>query len=191
MLPLLVAVLLSQPSDPSILTVPVVSQHEAVQYEWLDKLSFCESSNRVNLKTLDTNNHYSYGLYQFQIRTWLNYKELGTTQENIHATGVFIAIGHSPNTDIFKGKLQLDDTGFIVTNKASHQVTSTSVPGVFAAGDVQDSIYRQAITSAGAGCQAALDAQRFLESQALFHIIYPIKKSNGADFVLNSSSKLF
>jgi len=84
MLPLLVAVLLSQPSDPSILTVPVVSQHEAVQYEWLDKLSFCESSNRVNLKTLDTNNHYSYGLYQFQMRTWSNYKELGTTQENIY-----------------------------------------------------------------------------------------------------------
>lgn len=84
--------------------------------------------------------------------------------EQINVQGVFIAIGHSPNTDIFKGKLTLDQAGFIVTNKGSHQATSTNVPGVFAAGDVQDSIYRQAITSAGAGCQAALDAQRFLES---------------------------
>ncbi|MCA4776429.1 thioredoxin-disulfide reductase [Empedobacter falsenii] len=80
-------------------------------------------------------------------------------EKELIVDGVFIAIGHKPNTDLFAGKLDMDETGYLITQDRTYK---TNIPGVFAAGDVQDSVYRQAITAAGAGCGAALDAERYV-----------------------------
>ena len=86
--------------------------------------------------------------------------QTGKTEE-IKITGLFIAIGHKPNTDIFKGQLDMDEAGYLITHG---KTTQTNIPGVFASGDVQDKEYRQAVTAAGTGCMAALDAERYLQS---------------------------
>lgn len=93
--------------------------------------------------------------------TGLKIKNLATgAQRDLKVSGLFVAIGHSPNTKIFKGQLDLDSNGYIAT----HDHTKTNIKGIFAAGDVQDHVYRQAVTAAGSGCMAAIDAERYLES---------------------------
>jgi thioredoxin reductase (NADPH) len=127
----------------------------------VDKLMAAVKEGRITLHTpyeVDSVKGDEKGVTALCIRQ-------GDKTEDIPVDGVFIAIGHSPNTKIFEDQLKLEG-GYIVTDRASRTVTATNVPGVFAAGDCADPNYRQAITSAGSGCQAALDAQRYLENLA-------------------------
>ena len=127
----------------------------------IDKLMEKVASGKIVLKTFSTLDEV---LGDASGVTGVRVKNVNTgVTEDLTLKGCFIAIGHSPNTGIFEGQLQMEG-GYIVTQSGNKGfATQTSVPGIFAAGDVQDHIYRQAITSAGTGCMAALDAQRFLE----------------------------
>ncbi|GDX58292.1 thioredoxin reductase [Comamonadaceae bacterium] len=127
----------------------------------IDKLMDKVAAGKIELKTFQTLDEV-LGDASGVTGVRLKHVHSGTTEE-IELKGCFIAIGHSPNTDIFQGHLEMAG-GYIITQGGLKGfATMTSVPGVFAAGDVQDHVYRQAITSAGTGCMAALDAQRFLE----------------------------
>ena len=129
----------------------------------IDKLMEKVAAGKIELKTfyvLDEVLGDDSGVTGIRIKQ----VDSGAT-EDIKLQGCFIAIGHSPNSDVFKGQLDMDG-GYIKTHGGLQGfATQSSIPGVFAAGDVQDHVYRQAITSAGTGCMAALDAQRFLEQQ--------------------------
>jgi thioredoxin reductase (NADPH) len=131
----------------------------------IDKVMEKVAAGKIELKlfsTLDQVLGDASGVTGVRLRN----TKTGTT-EDLTLKGCFIAIGHAPNTEIFQGQVEMAN-GYIVTKSGLQGLaTMTSVPGVFAAGDVQDHIYRQAITSAGTGCMAALDAQRFLEQNPL------------------------
>ncbi len=131
----------------------------------IDKLMAKQAEGKIELAwnhTLDEVLGDDSGVTGVRIRS----TQPGGTARDIALTGCFIAIGHKPNTGIFAGQVEMDATGYIKTQMGRDgMATMTSVPGVFAAGDVQDHVYRQAVTSAGTGCMAALDAQRFLEAQ--------------------------
>ncbi len=100
-----------------------------------------------------------------EIVSGVNLKNVVTgAEKELPLDGLFIAIGHTPNTDLFREQVEMDKTGYILTSTDKSHVTATNLPGVFACGDVQDSRYRQAVTAAGSGCAAALDAEHYLES---------------------------
>ena len=144
--------------------VTVVHRRDKFRSEKIlqDKLFEKEKAGKISIKwhsTLDEVLGDKTGVTGMRIKS----TKTGAS-EDIALQGVFIAIGHKPNTDIFAGQLNMEG-GYIVTNGGRiGDATATSIPGVFAAGDVQDHIYRQAVTSAASGCQAALDAERYLDN---------------------------
>ncbi len=143
--------------------VVLVHRRDALRAEKMlqDRLFEKEQNGNVSIlwsNTLDEILGDDSGVNGMRIRSTLD----DSTRE-IEVSGVFIAIGHKPNTDIFEGKLAMKEGYLIIRSGIEGNATATSVPGVFAAGDVADHVYRQAVTSAGAGCMAALDAEKYLD----------------------------
>jgi thioredoxin reductase (NADPH) len=144
-------------------SVTVVHRREKFRSEkiMIDKLMEKVKNGNIRLEldhVLEEVLGDSSGVTGMRIRNLLN-----DSTKTVDLQGVFIAIGHTPNTGIFQGQLKMEN-GYIITRSGTHgDATATSIPGVFAAGDVQDHIYRQAVTSAGTGCMAALDAEKYLD----------------------------
>ena len=147
-------------------TVTVIHRRDRFRAEaiLIDKLMAKPAEGKVRIEwnhTLDEVLGDEKGVTGVRIRAAAD-----GVKRDLALTGCFIAIGHKPNTQIFAGQLEMNASGYIKTRSGiDGMATATSLPGVFAAGDVQDHIYRQAVTSAGTGCMAALDAQRYLESR--------------------------
>ena len=145
-------------------SVTVIHRRDKFRAEpiMVDKLTERAKNGNVRIEynhTLDEVLGDSTGVTGVRIKS-----TVGEQGKDLELKGVFIAIGHRPNTDIFVGQLEMEN-GYIVTKGGRNgNATATSIPGVFAAGDVQDHVYRQAVTSAGSGCMAALDAQKYLEN---------------------------
>ena len=145
--------------------VTLVHRREKLRAEKIlqDKLFEKEKNNNVEIfwnSTLDEVLGNDSGVTGMRVRNTI---DKDRTHE-ISLDGIFIAIGHKPNTDLFKDQLEIKNGYILVKSGSQGDATATSIPGVFAAGDVTDSIYRQAITSAGTGCMAALDAEKYLET---------------------------
>jgi thioredoxin reductase (NADPH) len=150
------------PTSPAMSPSCIAATSSAARRSCRTSCSKKEKAGKVTIKwdhTLDEVLGDKTGVTGMRIK----HVKTGAT-EGCPLMGVFIAIGHKPNTDLFVGQLEMEG-GYIVTQAGRNgNATATSIPGVFAAGDVQDHIYKQAVTSAGTGCQAALDAERYLDS---------------------------
>jgi len=118
-----------------------VKNHEKIEILWNTEVTAIHGSKETGVESITISN-----------------RQTGETSE-YPTQGVFVAIGHKPNTDLFKGVLDMDDVGYLITEGKTMR---TNIPGVFACGDAQDAYYRQAVTAAGTGCMAAIDAERFL-----------------------------
>ena len=147
--------------------VTLVHRRDALRSEKILQTQLFEKEKNGNV-SIEWNHNMDEVLGDDTGVTGLRIKStLDGSTKDLDLTGVFVAIGHKPNTDIFKGQLEMENGYLKIKSGTSGDATATSVEGVFAAGDVSDHIYRQAITSAGSGCMAALDAERYLDAREL------------------------
>ena len=145
--------------------VTIIHRRNQFRAEKILAAQLIDKSNNANV-SIEWNHILEEVLGNERGVTGIRVKQVQTHQtKEIALDGVFIAIGHDPNTNLFKGQLDMDDAGYLrVRSGTKGNATATSLPGVFAAGDVADAVYRQAVSAAGTGCMAALDAERYLDS---------------------------